>query len=185
MKSLRVLPSGSLIWRRSGYPVPDFELLGAEGVYATLTFLDEEKQLARVRTAEGTWTIKHVGILTPIVTLREEGRPTNLATFHPHAFRHGKLEFQDGPSFDWVRLHEAGPGGAFLDGTGMPLVHLQVHLGVDRTAASDLETCDVDLNLAPAAQDRQALLASMGWFLILLDHMKARDGVAAEMALRL
>jgi hypothetical protein len=185
MKSLTLLPSGSLVWRRSGSNPPDFELLGTEGVYASLTFLDSGRQLARVRTAEGTWTFKHLGILAPIITLREEGSQTNLATFHPHALRHGKLEFQDGAAFDWAWLHETDPGGAFLDPSGSPLVHLRAPMGRDLPSPPDLETCSVDLSGAPAAHYRQALLAAMGWFLILLDHMRAQDAAAAETALRL
>jgi hypothetical protein len=185
MKSLTILPSASLAWRRSGATPPDFELLGTEGVYATLAFLDKEKTLARVRTAEGTWTFKHLGLLAPIVTLRAEGSPTNLATFHPHAFRHGKLEFQDGAVFDWAWLHAGGPGGAFLDPAGLPLVHLHAHSGRDLSSAPDLETCAVDLSMAPATHYRQVLLAALGWYLILFDHLKAREAVAAETALRL
>jgi len=186
MKSLTVLPCAILTWRRGTSTPPDFELEGSLGVYATLTFLDGEKSLARIRTAEGTWTVKHLGLLNPVITLREEGSASNLATFHPHALRHGKLEFLDGAVFDWAWLHEVGPGGAFLDGAGKPLVHLQAHLGRDLHAAPDhLETCDVDLDRSSAAHYRQALLAAMGWYLIQLDHLKAREEAAAETALRL
>lgn len=186
MKSLSVQPCVQLAWRRSGSTPPDFELQGPHGVYATLTFLDAERSLARIRTAEGTWTVKHLGLLNPVITLREEGSDANLAIFHPHALRHGKLQFEDGAVFDWAWLHQAGPGGAFLDGAGRPLVHLQAHLGRELTSPStDLETCDVDLDMNPAAHYRQALLAALGWYLVQLDHLKTRDEAAAETALRL
>ena len=186
MKSLAVLPCAMLTWRRSTSTPPDFELQGEPGVYATLAFLDEEKSLARIRTAEGTWTVKHLGLLNPVITLREEGSAINLATSPPHALRHGKLDFLDGAAFDWAWLHEAGPAGAFLDGAGRPLVHLQAHLGRDLTSTPDeLEACDVDLDMTMAAHYRQALLAALGWYLIQLDHLKARDEAAAETALRL
>jgi len=186
MKSLTVLPCAMLTWRGSSSRPPDFELQGPLGVYATLTFLDAEKSLARIRTAEGTWTVKHLGLLNPVITLREEGSAINLATFHPHALRHGKLEFLDGATFDWAWLHEVGPGGAFLDGAGKPLVQLQAHLGRDLSSSTDdLEACDVDLDLTRSAHYRQALLAALGWYLIQLDHQKTHDEAAAETALRL
>lgn len=186
MKSLTLSPCAMLTWRRSGVATPDFALEGTEGTYATLAFLDEERSLARLRTAEGTWTVKHLGLLNPVVTLREEGSPVNLATFHPHAFRHGKLVFLDGAAFDWAWILDAGPGGAFLDNTGRPLVHLQAHPGRDLDSApGELETCDVDLDLSGAAHYRQALLAGLGWYLLQLDHLKVRDEAAAETALRL
>jgi len=185
MKSLTLLPCAILTWRRSASTPPDFELQGAPGVYATLTFLDEGKSLARIRTAEGTWTLKHLGLLNPVVTLREEGSPVNLATFHPRALRHGKLEFLDGAVFDWAWLHQLSPGGAFLDGAGRPLVHLQAHLGRNLSSPPEVEACEVDLDLTGAAHYRQALLAALGWYLIQLDHLKTQDEAAAETALRL
>ncbi len=185
MKSLSVQPSAVLVWRRSGSTPPDFELVGTTGVYATLAFQNEEKTLARIRTAEGTWTLKHLGLLVPVVTLREEGGTVNLATFRPHALRHGRLEFRDGATFDWAWPHDVGPGGAFLDVEGKPLIHLRAQLGRDLDSPPDLETCDVVLGMTRAAHYRQALLAAVGWYLILFDHMKALDNATAETALRL
>ena len=185
MKSLIARPTPALAWHRSGFTPPDFDLLGPEGVYATFTYLDELHLLARVRTAEGTWTLKHLGLLTPVVTLREEGSATNLATFHPHALRHGKLTFQDGAVFDWAWLEATGPGGAFLDASGKPLVRLHAHPGRGVHDSGELDHAEVDVSQAPAASYRQALLACMGWYLILFDHLKERDAVAAETALRL
>lgn len=185
MKSLIELPAATLEWRRSGFTPPDFELNGSVGVFATLTFLDATHTLARVKTAEGTWTLKHLGLLAPVVTLREEGASTNLATFHPHALRHGRLEFRDGTAYDWVWLHEAQPGGAFLDQDSRPLVRLHAHPGRDLASTPGLETCEVDLHTEPTSRMRHALLAALGWYLILYDHMKEMDAVAAETALRL
>lgn len=185
MKSLVEHPAASLKWRRSGITPPDFELLGNQGVFATLAFLDDEHTLARVRTAEGVWTLKHLGIMTPIVTLRAEGGTTNLATFHPHALQHGKLQFLDGASFDWKWLHKGGPGGVFLDPGGEPMIRLHAHAGRDPDATMELEQCDVDLVSAHSTHWRSALLAAFGWYLILFDQMKERDAVGAETTLRL
>ncbi len=185
MKSLIEPPATSLKWLRSGISPPDFELQGTDGVFATLAFLDDEHTLARVRTAEGVWTLKHLGLLNPVVTLREIGGTTNLATFHPHALRRGKLQFLDGASFDWEWLHEAGAGGAFLDPGGEPLIRLHAHSGRDLGSTTELEQCEVDLNPALSTRLRSALLAAFGWYLILFDHMKERDAVAAETSLRL
>jgi hypothetical protein len=179
MKSLVEHPATALTWRRCGITPPDFELLGTAGVFATLAFLNEERTFARVRTAEGVWTLKHLGILTPVVTLRVVGGTTNLATFHPHALRHGKLQFLDGASFDWKWLHEGGPGGAFLDPEGQPLVRLQA------PSTAGLEPCDVLLDPSLATHGRSALLAAFGWYLLLFDQMKESEAVVAETTLRL
>lgn len=185
MKSLLEIPTPTLVWRRSRTNPPDFELCGQAGAYATLTFVDKDYTLARIKTSEGVWTIKHLGILAPVVTLREEGATTNVATFHPHALRHGKLQFEDGGSFDWIWHHDAGRGGSFLDPGGTPLVRLHGHPGQDLATNPGFETCDVDLNLASFARRRHALLAAFGWYLILFDHLKEQDKKAGETALRI
>lgn len=161
-----------------------FELRSDEGTFAALAFLDETCILARAETAEGTWTLKHLGVMNPVVTLREEGGATNLATFHPHAFRHGRLEFLDGAVFDWA-WDPSGRGGTFADQGGMPLVRLHARTGRDLTSPPGIEHGDVDLNSAHSVRFRHAVLAAFGWYLILFDHLKERDAVAAETALRM
>lgn len=186
MKSLTGYSGAALAWRQRGASPPEFALQGGEEVFATLALLEEDGSLIRVETAEGTWTLKHLGLLVPAVTLREEGGTVNLATFRPHALRHGKLQFLDGAAFDWAWHHGADPGGAFLDPDGRPLVRLHAHGGGDDLSpAPGPERCEVDLSQAPTAHLRQALLAAFGWYLIWFDHLKERGAVAAETALRL
>jgi hypothetical protein len=185
MRSLVEYPATSLKWLRGDFSPPGFELLGVDGVYATLTFLDAERTLARVSTAEGEWTLKHLGVLNPVVTLRMEGNKTNMATFHPHAFRHGKLDFLDGATFDWKWFHEAEAGGGFLDPAGRPMISLFAHSGRDLGPTVELRQCEVDLDPALSTQLRGAMLAAFGWFLILFDEMREKDAVAAETSLRL
>jgi len=185
MKSLTECPTNTLEWRRSATRPLGFDLRTDEGVFATLAFLDDENILARVETAEGTWTLKHLGVMNPVVTLREEGGKANLATFHPHTFRHGKLEFQDGAVFDWTWHPGPAPGGTFADQEGTPLVRLHARTGRDLTSPPGIEHGDVELNSAHSARYRHAVLAAFGWYLILFDHLKERDVVAAETALRM
>lgn len=185
MRSLVEHPTTSLHWRRSGFNPPDYELLGSPGVYATLTFLNDEHTLARIKTLDGNWTLKHLGLLNPVVTLRQEGGGTNLATFHPHAFRNGVLSFLDGTDFDWAWLHAAGPGGAFLDRECRAKVHLHVPPAGIPSPTTDYAQCEVALGSAPSADSQSILLAAMGWYLLLFDHLKERDGAHTEAALEL
>jgi hypothetical protein len=190
MRSLSELPATPLEWRRNRSAPSEFLLQAGDGAHgdvtiASLAFLDDECTLARVETAEGIWTLKHLGLLAPVITLRAEGSQKNLATFHPHALRHGKLRFDDGPVFEWVWLHGTAPSGAFLDAEGLPLVRLSAHPGRDLQSISGLERCEVSLGLAPSPRSRQALLAAVGWYLLLFDTLKEREVVAAETALRL
>jgi hypothetical protein len=185
MRSLTECSTNTLEWRRMDTSPLGFELRSEEGSFATLTFLDDACILARVETAEGTWTLKHLGVMNPVVTLREEGGKVNLATFHAHAFRQGKLEFLDGAAFDWTWQPGPGSGGTFADPGGMPLVRLHARMGRDLTSPPGIEHGDVDLNSAHSVRFRHAVLAAFGWYLILFDHLKERDAAAAETALRM
>lgn len=185
MRSLSESTTNILEWRRSGANPRSFELHVEQEVFATMTFMDEGCILARAETAEGTWTLKHLGVMNPVVTLREEGGKVNLATFHPHAFRHGRLEFEDGAAFDWIWHHGVGPGGTFADLSGMPLVRLHARTGRDASSLPGYELGDVELDTTHPARFRHAILAAIGWYLLVFDHLKARDATAAETALRM
>ncbi|HJW73950.1 MAG TPA: hypothetical protein VJ486_14085 [Geothrix sp.] len=189
MKSLTDLPVVTLDWRTSGAPAPGFELHSNLGVVATLTFLDEAQDLARIETAEGTWTFKHAGLLNALVTIREEGSHADLAVFHPSSLGHGKLEFADGARFDWVGLpgNTAGTesGGAFVDHEGMP--YLRIHAHSTRTEKTPTLPYygEVELGTPPKARWRHGLLAAFGWYLLVTEHLMGRQAIAAETCLRL
>lgn len=185
MKSLSESTTNILEWRRAGAEPRRFDLHMNQDIFATMTFLDEGCLLARVETAEGSWTLKHLGVMNPVVTLREDGGKVNLATFHPHAFRPGRLEFQDGATFDWVWHHGMGPGGTFADPEGMPLVRLHARTGRDVSSLPGYEQGDVELDTTHPARFRHAILAAFGWYLLVFDQLKDRDATAAETALRM
>ncbi|MBL0313631.1 MAG: hypothetical protein IPP78_13155 [Holophagaceae bacterium] len=185
MKSLTEMKSALLEWRREEGQALAYTLSGDDGVAATLIFPDDSDTLARLETAEGSWTIKHLGLLNPITTIREAGEKTNIAVFHPHALRHDKLEFADGAVFDWVALHDHEPGGAFLDIEGKPMVRIHGLLAHIPSTGADLDSGLVELGQAPVARWRHAILAAMGWYILQLDHFKENPAHAAEMSLRM
>ncbi len=185
MKSLTEMKSALLEWRRQEDLPMAYKLTGEDGVVASLVFPDSTDTLALLETAEGSWTIKHLGLLNPIITLREAGKKTNLAVFHPHALRHDKLEFGDGAVFDWITLHDHKPGGAFLDFQGKPMVRIHGLPVMEPAAVADLESGLVELGQPPVARWRHAILTALGWYILLLDHFKENPVHAAEMSMRM
>jgi hypothetical protein len=185
MKSLTETKPALLEWRREAGPGLAYKLQMEDGTAASLVFPDRWNVLAKVETAEGNWTIKHLGLLNPITTLREEGDKRNLAVFHPHALRHGKLEFADGAVFDWATLHDGAPGGAFLDFMGIPMVRIHARPAVEPKPGMDLDSGMVELGQAPKARWRHAILAAFGWYILLMDHYKEFPEHAAEFSLRM
>ncbi len=186
MKSLTDMKSGLLEWRRGAWAPMAYNLEGEDGTAATLVFPDRGDTLARVETAEGIWTLKHLGLLNPVTTLREEGERTNLAVFHPHALRHGKLAFADGAVFDWAALHDDEPGGSFLDIEGRPMVRIHARPPAERPQpGAPLDSGMVELGQAPRARWRHAILATVGWYLLIVDHGREHPEHAAETSLML
>lgn len=185
MKSLTEMKPALLEWRReAGQPLA-YRLHLEDGIAASLVFPDRWNVLAKVETAEGSWTLKHLGLLNPVTTLREEGDKRNLAVYRPHALRHGKLEFADGAVFDWATLHDGAPGGAFLDLMGLPLVRLHARPTESPQAGLPFDSGFVELGQAPKARWRHAILAAFGWYLLLMDHYQEHPQHAAEMSLRM
>ncbi len=166
MRALSELQSDVLEWRASETP-GGFDLTAGGEVYATLSWSDPET-LARVETAEGSWTLKRVGTFAQHVSLREAGGSVDLAEFRPHAFGRGKLAFRDGAEFHWTHLpHEQGT--AFIDVSDRTVVQLQAlpELVVHPPEAG-LVMGRVILRGTTGARNRYALLAALAWTLHLL-----------------
>ena len=183
MKSLTVMKTTLVEWRKDPALPLAFQLMGEEGMVASVTFPNPQDTLAVVETAEGRWTLKHLGLLNPVTTVREEGATRNMAVFHPHALRHGKLQFTDGAVFDWAHLHDDEPGGAFLDIEGKPMVRIHYRTKDIATPGGPPNYGITELGQPPAARWRHALLAATGWYILLMDRYKEFPEHCAEKSL--
>lgn len=186
MTALLKLATVSHTWRRTAGPGPVYRLDAQEGAVATLAFDPADATLARVETADGAWTLRHSRFPDSAVTLRVAGTGTDLARFHPHVVGLGKLAFAGGETFEWLRLEGIHPGGAFQDADGLPLVHLSLAPdGTSRTAPEEVPLAQVDVARPHRHPADPALLASVGWYLLLLETLLEDSGVAAETSLRM
>jgi hypothetical protein len=177
MKALTEINAETLEWRAANPPGLAFELTSGEGVHATLAW-SENSTLAKAETPEGTWTFMRVGVLVKHITIREEGSHSNLAEFHPHPFGKGKLEFRDGASFAWTHAHH-NPGWAFLDGEGKELLRIQPWPEAPGfIPEKGMILGRVVLENVGGTRWRDALLAALGWYILLLPWHDASDEVA-------
>ena len=167
MQTLTDLGADVLEWRAAKHPEGAFELTSGEGVHATLAWAGQDT-LAKVETPEGTWTFLRVGVLAKHITIREEGSHGNLAEFHPHAFGKGRLEFRDGASFAWTHLHH-NQGWAFLDVDGKELIRIQPWPEAPGyLPEKGMILARVMLESKGMSRWRDAFLAALGWYLLLL-----------------
>ena len=70
MKSLRKVGAFALEWSQTSVMSQSYELRGDDQVVATLEWEKLIGSLATARTADGAWTFKRSGFLTPMVTVR-------------------------------------------------------------------------------------------------------------------
>jgi hypothetical protein len=182
MKALTEISADVLEWRASDPPGSGFELTSGEGRHAAMNW-SEGDSLARVETAEGTWTFLRVGVLAKHITVREQGAHSNLAEFHPHTFGKGKLAFRDGATFAWTHLHH-NQGWAFLDVEGKELLRIQPWPEAPGIVPEKgMILGRVVLEGKGMARWRHALLAAVGWYILLLaKHDAAIEDPALEAA---
>lgn len=167
MKSLTEIGAEILEWRAANPPGSGFELTSADGLHATLTW-SEGDTLAKVETPEGTWTFKRVGVLAKHITIREEGSHSNLAEFHPHTLGKGRLEFRDGARFSWSHLHHS-QGWTFLDVEGKERIRIQPWPEAPGyVPEKGMILARVMLEGKGLSRWRDAFLAALGWYLLLL-----------------
>lgn len=168
MKALTDFATDALEWRAADPSGTRFELVSVEGHHATLGWSPSDT-LARVETSEGNWTLLRVGVLAKHVTVREEGAHSNLAEFHRHALGKGRLEFRDGATFLWTHLHHQA-GWAFQDLEGHELLRIQPWpMAAGRRPEPGMILARVLVQGKGMARWRDAFLAALGWYLLLLD----------------
>jgi hypothetical protein len=91
----------SLAWKQDPARQRRFDLHAGEDILASLEFLKTFGTLARGSTAARSWTFKRAGFLSPIVTVREEGREEDCAIYHPNfALSQGQIRLASGEQFE-------------------------------------------------------------------------------------
>ncbi len=152
----------SLRWLRQNEKPVQFDLLAGDATLATLTWEGGSGSLAIARTAQGTWTLKRVGFLTPRVSVRAEGAAADVARLSVH-FNYHRIEMTRGPAY---RFHRAGillPAWQVARENGSEILHIEpVREG--RTLVGGA----VIASAAAAHLPDLPLLAILSWYFIVL-----------------
>ena len=114
----------SLRWLRRGERPLQFDLLAGERLVATLEWKAHGGTLATARTAQGSWTLKRVGFLSPEITVRSEGSTENVARLTAHLQYH-RIELTDRLTY---RFHRAGvlvPAWQVSEESGREILHIE------------------------------------------------------------
>ncbi len=114
----------TLRWLRTAETPLEFTLLAGEATVAILRWAAHRGSLAAAETAEGTWTLKRTGFLTPRLTVRSKDSPAEVANLTAH-LRHHTIQLTGGPSY-WLR--RAGillPAWRLRTEEGQELLHVE------------------------------------------------------------
>lgn len=172
MRSLRKVESFTLEWAQTSVMSQSFELRGDGAVVATLEWEKLFGSLATARTADGTWTFKRGGFLTPIVTVRAPGSEKDLAVLTVVWGGGGDLAIAGTRTYAWKRrgFWSGQWGFEWIDGGH--ILHFEPKFSIAKRKA--------ELHLEPAAHavPELPLLATLGWYLLILMAQDEASSVA-------
>jgi hypothetical protein len=154
--------SRNLQWIHPDLTKRHFELRDETDVAATLTWEKPTGSIAIARSEAGAWSFKRLGFLNPRVSAIDLESRAQVARFDAAISGAGVAQTKDGYTFRWYsNLWRAEWG--WIDSGGNDLLKFRRSFDVEEKKEGRLEILD-------AAHDHRhlALLALMGWYLIIL-----------------
>jgi hypothetical protein len=164
-----------LLWVQPAAGRREHELRAREDVVATLRF--QRGSLADAEAEGHHWTFKRQGFWQPRVTVRVSGSDADVALFWPRWAGGGTLEFADGRSVNFRSANFWQSEWVWQEQEkDQPLILFKGRHGLIKAKGA------VEIQPAGAAHPDAALLALLGWYLILLHADDANASVAAVAA---
>ncbi|MBI5282227.1 MAG: hypothetical protein HY858_11145 [Candidatus Solibacter usitatus] len=154
-----------LEWRQPGAFARTFELRAGDSLLARLEFKKTLGTLAEAETAQGKWSFKRTGFLSPVVSARVRGEEADIAIYRPSfSGQKGALRLAGGEALE---LHALGFWGSEWALTGAGGEHLL------RFHNKGLVHHGADVEVGEAARGRQdlELLLTLAWYILVL-HME-------------
>jgi hypothetical protein len=175
VKSIREFANQPLKWAKPSVLTAAYELRAGEDILATLRWEKTFGSLAVAESADGTWTFKRSGFLSPKVTVRVPGSESEVAVFKPSWKGEGTLQGPNGRSYQWLKTGFWRVEWAFANEAAEPLVHVKPEFAFFKLAA------EVKVEPGAVSLPDLALLTLLGWYLVVL--MLSEDGGGAAAAI--
>jgi hypothetical protein len=158
----------TLVWRQPSSRRRQYSLRAGEMEVGTLTFEKTFGSLATGRLAEGAWTFKRAGFLSPRVTVRKMGSESDLAVFTPRWTGAGELRFTSGDVLTWRPFGFLGAQWAFVRGDAETrLVTFGLQRGLVRFQVQDR------IGAGEGREPGRGLLLLLGLYLLVLSQEDA------------
>jgi len=162
MRPIKEVADQVLRWTQPSSFKREFELRAGEDVLATLRWQKTFGSLALAESPGGAWTFKRSGFLTPTVSVRAQGSESTVAVLKPGWRGEGTLQFSDGRRYQWVIAGFWRPQWTFAGEGGGPLIHFKYDLAFLQ------QTMEVEIEPGAGSLKDLPLLATLGWYLIVL-----------------
>jgi hypothetical protein len=172
VRSLQDAVGRELLWKPRSLLSRTHDLVdpeaGASEPYATLVWRPGflMRGPAEAQSGDGHWFFRQRGFFRMIVLVMPQGGTAPLATLRRH-WRRAVLRFEDGREFVWRRESFWSRVWRFEDGNGTAVLRLRPQFPFPRSTAR----VELESSSAPAAD--RALLACLGWHLVLLSRRRA------------
>jgi len=148
---------GVLRWEQTGKL--ESRLYSGEAEIASLSWASRHGSLATGLAQGKSWTFKRAGFLRPRVTVRDTGSSIDAAVLTLGWRPDGTVTFSDGEAFHLKRSGVLHPKWSISDTKGRELLMLVPKMGLRRVE------CEVAVE---KEVPRTLLLATLGWYVILL-----------------
>lgn len=176
MKTIREVGDRPLRWTRPSMLTRQYELVSGSEVVGGLKWESMFGSLATAETAEGDWTFKRAGFVSPRVTVRRPGSEEDLAVLRVGFKGDGLLHGPGRTNYQWQRTSFWRPEFAFATETGRLLISFDPDFSLLKHAAT--------VKLEPEALPLEdlPLLVTLGWYLMLLLSEEAAGVTASSTA---
>ena len=171
MRSLQGAIGRELIWKPRSLLSRTHDLVdpdaGAAEPYATLVWRAGfvMQAPAEARSGDGSWYFLHRGFFHQNVRVLAADGKTPVAALRRY-WRRGVLRFEDGREFVWRRQAFWSPSWRFEDANGTAAVRFQWRFSLPRS------TTRVEFESSAAPPADLALLACLGWYLVLMSRRR-------------
>lgn len=174
MTPLNAHASATLEWKQQSAFGRLYELKDGDTVYAAIEFVKRFGSLAEARTANGEWTFKRRGMMSPAVSARIPGSEADVAVYKPNwSSSKGEMTLATGEKLQFRSESFWGKDWLLTAGAGEPLLRFATR-GVMKHGA------EVTLEPAGRARADLPLLITFCWYLLLL-YLEDMAGAAVIM----
>jgi hypothetical protein len=172
LRSLQEAVGRELIWKSRGLLSRTHDLVdpdsGGAGTYATLVWRAGFvlQAPAEAQSGDGSWHFFQQGFFRQNVRVVAADGRTPVATLK-RSWRRGVLRLDDGREFVWRRRAFWSPSWRFDDANGTPAVRFQWKFALPRS------TTRVEFESSATPPAERALLACLGWYLVLVSRRRS------------